>query len=261
MVGYWDMGLISAVKFTVVIWWDVKSPARAPFAWPHYTFEVVNPLCAMWELSAPAVQSHLPKLIFLTFMKMHETKLKFKKKNLFLSLLEYDFPLFAVSTAFYLKFEPATFMKFPNVTMPVNTVEWLHVSDPWWHEVTFCLLDVSCLLLDPYKDVCLYYGAQICPFLFPCPFSYEAFLHEFDLGGQTPWWGRLPFLVSGISFLFGLSRLQFPFWWCLFIQKWGIPSSQPSTIPAFLHASLSPTVIPSPGTALGYTGEEDLPSL
>lgn len=72
----------------------------------------------------------------------------------------------------------------------------------------------------------------------------EAFFQEFSLGGQTPWWGRLPSLDSGISFLFGSWRLQFPFWLCLFIQKWGIPSSQPSTIPTLLHAFLSPTVIP-----------------
>lgn len=95
----------------------------------------------------PHAQAH-----FLTYVKMHETKLKLKKKSLFLSLPECTFPLFAVSAAF------AVFMKFSHVTNPVNTVEWLHVSDPWWHKVAFCLLDVSCLLLDPYKDVCLYHG-------------------------------------------------------------------------------------------------------
>lgn len=111
-VWYWCVVLISDVKFTALIWWDVKYPRRAPFIELHYMTNVVSPWNAVQELAVPALQSHLVKLVVLLYIKMHETKWgKISMIPFYLDLNIYFLHLSCL--LFYLTFE-SDVQKFSN---------------------------------------------------------------------------------------------------------------------------------------------------
>lgn len=55
---------------------EIPGQRGQPLCWPYCMFQVVNPWCALQGWTAPAVQSHLLKLLSLLYMKIHEIKLK-----------------------------------------------------------------------------------------------------------------------------------------------------------------------------------------
>lgn len=134
---------------------EIPGQRGQPLCWPYCMFQVVNPWCALQGWTAPAMQSHLLKLLSLLYMKIHEIKLKISVPF----TLTYIYFCFVFNVCLFFFFTWNLSLLHSEYS-PMNTAEWLHFSIPWWHELALCLLAITfCLLLDPCEDVCLHCSA------------------------------------------------------------------------------------------------------
>lgn len=197
---------LSDVKVTALMRWDVQYPGRASFVWLCYMFKVVDPWSAVQELTTPALQSLLPKLIFLLYVKMHATKWKMGMIPFYLDL---NIFLLCIRCLFFnFKFESETFGS--SRAIPVSAAAWLRVGVGRWHEVALCRLSVTfCRLVHPWKCDCT--AAHTSTPFFPVGFPFmKPFLWI------LPWRANSLQGRKGLSdhlniiFLFGLGGCSFP---------------------------------------------------
>lgn len=214
---------------------EIPGQRGQPLCWPYCMFQVVNPWCALQGWTAPAVQSHLLKLLSLLYMKIHEIKLKISVPFT-LTYIYFCFVFNVCLFFFYLKFEPAAFRIFSNEHCRVVAFQHSLVaragSVPPGHNLLSpirslrgCVLTLQCLNV---------------PLSFHLLFQFvEPFFMNSTLEDKLPGGEESALLIQASPFCLGqgaaVSHLG-----SVFIQEWGIPSSQLTLSYACLPSSVIP---------------------
>lgn len=199
----------------------------------------------------PHAQAH-----FLTYVKMHETKLKFFKKNLIFIFTWMYFSSFCSVCCFCRVHEILTCDQSCE-HCGVVTCQWSLVAQGGFlppgcvlssiRSVQGCMLISWCLSL----SLSFHLSFQLM----------KLFFRNSALEDKLPGGEGCPLLIQAFPFCLGHGGCSFPSdYVCSFRSEEFLPPSPAPSLHSYMPFFL-PLSYPSPGTAVGYTGEEDLPSL